>query len=73
MADNEVEIFQRLAIAERDIASHTAVCDERYKNIAETLITLKDELKEVNKLVRQVGVGVVVALLTFALSHMVFK
>ena len=73
MADNEVEIFQRLAIAERDIASHMAVCDERYKNIAETLNTLKDELKEVNKMVRQVGAGVVVALLAFALSHMVFK
>ena len=52
---------------------YVAACDQRYANIASTLADLKQESADIMKLIRQVGGGLIIALLTFALTHTVFK
>ena len=73
MSDNDAELFTRLSTAEKEIASHTAVCDLRYEMISKTMDEMKDKILDIEKLIKQVGIGIVLALLTFALSHLVFK
>jgi hypothetical protein len=67
----DAEMFDRLRKTEMQISTHEAVCLERYNGILSTHADIKREMHSINKMIKQVGWGLLVGMGAI-LSKMVF-
>ena len=68
MSDNDSEIFQRLSVAEREIAAHVAACDQRYESLDLQMRSANARLKRIEQIFIA-SAGAIILLL----GHLAFK
>ena len=67
----DAEMFDRLRKVEMAQGSHEAVCAERYNGILYTHGEIKREVNAINKLIKQIGIGLIGGM-ALILAKMVF-